>query len=425
MSGEGTERRADGFELRDMHEDEHEQWVALGRRGFLEARRATPAAVESRRRAMAGHRRRVAVDAGRVVATFRSYGVDLPVPGGSALAQAVSSVVVAATHRRRGLLSCLMATDLQEARERGDALAVLIAAEAPIYGRFGFGAATEACRWTLDARGARFRGDPVREGRVSLELAEDADLVDLAVPLHDRLAARSPGATPRDPRWWRLALGLEDDGSGTDPHLQRPAVVARDDVGRVVGVLRYRAVEREEARRPATTAEVLDLLADGPDATTALWRHLADLDLVVGASAPFRSPLEPLPHLLVDERAARQHERSDFHWVRVLDVPAALTARRYATAGACVLEVRDDAGLAGGRWRLEVGADGTADVEATAAEPDVVLPVAVLGSVVLGQVPLVGHVAAGDVDERTPGAARRLGALLHDPSAAVLGRTWF
>lgn len=424
-TGVGRAGPRSDLELRALREDEHEQWVALGRRGFLEARRPTPAGVALRRRALEGHRRRVGVDGGRVVSTFRSYGVDLPVPGGSVAGEAISSVVVAPTHRRRGLLTRHMTEDLREARERGDVLAVLIAAEAPIYGRFGFGAATEACRWTLDARGARFRTDPVREGRVHLELGEDEDLVDLVAPLHDRLAAASPGATPRDALWWGTALGVEDAGSGEDAHLLRPAVVARDGSGLVVGVLRYRAVESWESRRSTSRAEVVDLLADGPAATTALWRFLAELDLVATATAGDRSPHEPLPHLLTDRRAAPQSERHDFHWVRLLDVPAALAARTYATAGAVVLEVVDDAGLAGGRWRLEAGADGAGRAAPTTAEPDVVLPVAVLGAAYLGQVPLAGHVAAGLVDERTPGAARRLGALLADPSTAVLGRTWF
>ena len=424
VSTGGTTDLGDGLELRALREDEHEQWVALGRRGFLEATRGTPAGVDLRRRAMAGHRRRVGVERGRVVSTFRSYGLDLPVPGGAVAAEAISSVVVAPTHRRRGLLTRHMREDLREARERGDVLAVLIAAEAPIYGRFGFGPATEACRWTLDARGARFRTDPVREGRVALELVEDADLLDLAPALHDRLAAASPGATPREPLWWRTSLGVED-GSGADPQLLRPAVVARDDAGDVVGVLRYRAVDASSSRVSTTSAEVVDLLADGPAATTALWRFLADLDLVAGATAGDRSPHEPLTSLLADQRAAQQTERNDFSWVRLLDVPAALAGRRYAAAGSCVLEVVDDAGLAGGRWRLEVGEDGAGRAEPATAEPDVVLPVAVLGAAYLGQVPLAPHVAAGLVDERTPGAARRLGALLADPSTAVLGRTWF
>ncbi|MEJ5945744.1 GNAT family N-acetyltransferase [Pseudokineococcus basanitobsidens] len=416
----------DRLELRDMRPEEHEQWVALGRRGFLEARRPSPTGFDVRRRALAGHRRRVAVDgAGRVVSTFRSYGVDLPVPGSSAAGEAISSVVVAPTHRRRGLLTRQMTADLTQARDRGDVLAVLIASEAPIYGRFGFGAATEGCRWTLDARGARFRTDPVREGVVDLELVEDADLLDAVAPLHDRLAAASPGATPRDDLWWRTRLGVEDDDSGDDPLLQRPAVLARGAAGEVVGALSYRAVETSEGRRTSTRAEVLELMADGPAATTALWRFLAELDLVVAATAGDRSPHEPLEHLLVDPRAAVQTERDDFHWVRLLDVPSALAARRYALPGSVVLEVVDDLGLAGGRWRLVADADGAGRAEPTDAEPDVVLPVAVLGAAYLGQVPLAGHVAAGRVDERTPGAARRLGAMLWDPSTGVLARTWF
>ncbi|MEJ5914668.1 GNAT family N-acetyltransferase [Pseudokineococcus sp. 1T1Z-3] len=426
MTDEGV--RTDGLRLRDMRPQEHEQWLALTHRAYLAEQHASPTTVELVRRLREGHRRRVVVETSdRLVATFRSYAVPLPLPGGPgrcAPTDAISSVAVAATHRRRGLLRQLMTDDLHAARERGDTLAVLIAMEGGIYERYGFGAATRACRWTLDAREARFRTDPVREGRVHLDPCEAPDLVDVAPALHDRLAARSPGAMPREPLWWRSALGLEAEDDAERRRL-RPAVLARDDSGAVVGALTYRAVESWEGRRTTARAEVAELLADGPAATTALWRHLAEVDLVTSVTASYRSPFEALPELLLDPRAATQSEHEDFAWVRVLDVPAALTARRYALPGAVTVEVVDALGLAGGRWRLDVGEDGTATAEPTSAEPDVVLPVEVLGATVLGQVPLAGHAAAGRVDERTPGAARRLGALLWDPSTAVLGRTWF
>jgi predicted acetyltransferase len=70
-------------------------------------------------------------------------------------------------------------------------------------------------------------------------------------------------------------------------------------------------------------------------------------------------------------------------WARVLDVAAALAARRYAVEVDLVLEVRDAFLGLGGRYRLRGGPDG-ATCEATRAVPDVEADVASLGSLLLG-----------------------------------------
>ncbi len=44
----------------------------------------------------------------------------------------------------------MMGQDLAAAAERGDAVSILIASEWRIYGRYGFGVATEAAEWTVD-----------------------------------------------------------------------------------------------------------------------------------------------------------------------------------------------------------------------------------------------------------------------------------
>ncbi len=133
-------------------------------------------------------------------------------------------------------------------------------------------------------------------------------------------------------------------------------------------------------------------------------------------------------------------------WLRLVDLPAALAARCYASADSLVLEVTDDfCPWNAGRWRLETGvdaggavvADCTADVAAPAAasrtldvvggihpggpwagrvtptdgEPDLVLDTTDLAAVYLGDVRPSELAVAGRVEERTPGALRRADAL--------------
>lgn len=420
-----------GISVRPLADDELLAWVRAVDRAFLRPRRTSEVGVDLRRRQFAGQRVSAAVDdggGGRIVGSFRSFDAALPVPGGTTVAaDGVTSVTVAATHRRRGVLTTMMGAGLADARERGSALAVLIASEAPIYGRFGYGPATEACRWTLDSRATAFRPDPVRDGEVTLELVEDRDLRDVAPQVYAAAATQMPGAMPRGDLWWDTALHLVDV-PGEDPERAQPAVLARDRSGRAAGYAVYRVEDASVGRLSRASVEVLDLTAATPDAYAALWRFLAEIDLTVTVTAGNRPVSEPLPWLLADRRAAVDSERADFQWVRLLDVPAALTARRYAVAGSVVVEVVDETGPAGCRVRLDVepgSADGSAEVVPTTTEPDVVLDVAALGAAYLGQVPLAPLRAAGWVEERTPGAVARLSALLRWEPVAAVGHTWF
>jgi predicted acetyltransferase len=102
--------------------------------------------------------------------------------------------------------------------------------------------------------------------------------------------------------------------------------------------------------------------------------------------------------------------------LRVLDVPAALTARGYAADGSLVLEVVDPLGHAAGRFALEGGPDGAA-CAATDAEPDLVVPVGALGAAYLGGTDWGRLAAVGWVDERRDGATGQAAAMFGAPRA--------
>ena len=81
-----------------------------------------------------------AFDDATIVGTFRSFATRLTLPGGARIpVNAVSAVTVRPTHRRQGILTRMIADDTRRAAARGDAACILIAAEWPIYGRFGYG----------------------------------------------------------------------------------------------------------------------------------------------------------------------------------------------------------------------------------------------------------------------------------------------
>lgn len=378
--------------------------------------------VRARRAAYGGSLVSCARDGDAVVGTIRSFPTGLTVPGGEVRATAVTAVTVLPTHRRRGAMSALMSRHLRAATEDGAAAAVLIASEAPIYGRFGYGACTESAEWTVDLRAARLRDDAPTGGRV--RIVPPAALRPLAPALYRD--SRTPGDIDRpDPSWWDPRLGVTRVPNVTDDGVI--TVLATGPDGTPQGYLRYSTAGGWADRVATGTATVHDLRATTPQAWADLWAHLLGLDLVATVRAGERAVDEPLPLLLGDPRAARQTGRADFLWSRVLDPVAALSGRGYEQDGEVTLRVLDPGGPADGTVRLTVH-DGRADCSRLPAGSavDVTLPVEVLGAVWLGGGDLAGHQRAGRLPDPDagPGAVARLARLLRT-TAAPWSSTWF
>jgi len=129
---------------------------------------------------------------------------------------------------------------------------------------------------------------------------------------------------------------------------------------------------------------------------------------------------DPLRWSIGDWRAAVVTVE-DHQYLRILDVPAAFTARGYDGSGEIALEVDDPFGFAAGTWVLRV-ADGTASVEKGPAGrlPTLALGVAELGALHLGGVRAADLVFAGRAREVAPGSARAVDAVLHSLVAPSL-----
>jgi predicted acetyltransferase len=347
------------------------------------------------------------------VATLRSWDAELTVPGGAVTADAVTGIGVRSTHRRRGLARRLIAEDLAAAVRAGTPAAALTSTQGSLYERFGFGLATRTRSLAVDTATARFR-DPDPRGTV--ELVDRPDLaLELARPLHDRARRRHPGALARTPQQWEGLLTGAGPWNGFEPDRHRQVAVWRDDDGEPAGYVVHRVEEGWYATGAATLG-VADLQVVTPTAYTELWRHLCSQDLVGTVRWGQASVDEPLPWLFDDHRAVTAEGDRAMLWLRVLDVPALLTARRYPIEDAIVLEVGDDAGLTPGRWRLDTHDRLAPVVAPTRDTSDVLLPVTSLGSLVLGGVDPRVLARTGRLEEGSPGAAGRLARLLAAPS---------
>ncbi|MFF0202390.1 GNAT family N-acetyltransferase [Streptomyces sp. NPDC005017] len=397
--------------VRPITTDEIADWSRALNTGFLRTPESSPEEVADRSSYIEPHRTLGAFDDGRCVATFRSFAQEITAVGGAAVpADAISNVTVTATHRRRGLLSRMMAMDLAAAKERGDVVATLIAAEYPIYGRFGFGPGTWAAQWTVDVKRTgldrRWAG-PGDGGRI--DIVEPGFVRKAGPELFERVRRAQPGAVDRGERWWQVHTGALR--LVRSPWSEPFFAVYRSARGEVEGIVSYRSDDDWQAKQPHNTASVDWLVAASPAAERGLWHYLCSIDWISQVNSGWRAPDDLLPLLLPDPRAARITTQSDWLWVRILDVVRALEARTYAGEGELVLEVADAAGLAGGRYLLRASPEG-ASCAVTAREADLVLDVAELGALWLGDESAVRLAALGRVGEQRAGAALVADALL-------------
>jgi predicted acetyltransferase len=354
--------------------------------------------------------RGVETEDGELVAVHGSHAFVLPVPGGEVACSGLTWVGVRPDHRRRGLLSTMITSHLARSVERGEVVSALFAAEPGIYGRFGYGSASDQVQLTLP-RGARLRDVP---GSAALTVRFEP--LDGAV--HEGLVADAQAAAGHGRPGWILRpsdalrkIAVLDPPAWRQGAEQARLVTVRDAAGDVRAYALVHRTEKWTDGSPQHTARISKYAAVDAAATHRLWSFLLDLDLTTTVTTGILPVDDVLLALLVDVRRTVP-KVSDNLWVRLLDVPAALAGRRYAAPVDVTIEVRDDRLPANaGVWRLvtgEVDADGTYPARAEPAEdgagPDLALDVRELGAAYLGGRSLTALAAAGQVEARTPAA---------------------
>ena len=350
-----------------------------------------------------------AVEDGRFIGSAGAMSFDLTLPGYTMIpAAGVTWVAVLPTHRRRGILTALMRRQLEDVRSRGEALAVLTASEGLIYRRFGYGAATSETYIEIEKAHNAFVEPRDFPGRYRLVEHEEA-INEILPPLYEDVRRARIGELSRTPAKWKSQYRSPNAPfNGFGPRLY---AVYESDTGQVDGAVIYRAKLEWTNGVPDGSLQVIELIARTPEAYAALWRYCLDVDLIARVRGMHRPLDEPLRWMLADPRRMRVTHLADNLWVRLLDIPAALIARRYATTGQLTFAVSDAflPDLAG-RYTLEGALDG-ADCARSDHPADLVLDVAALGATYLGGVSFTSLAQAGLIREEAPGALARADAM--------------
>jgi predicted acetyltransferase len=343
-----------------------------------------------------------ALDDGAVVGSGGAFPFEMSVPGGFVRAAGVTLVGVLPTHRRRGILRALMRAQLDDVHERGEPIAYLWASEDALYGRYGYGVASFTGNIELSRDRASFYRDFEPAGTIRLVEAEEA--VEPFSEIQRRAAAQHPGMFVRTPEWWR-SRRLADPEWGREGGGDMVRALLELD-GRPAGYALYRLHFSIERGIPSGFTSVIEAVGDSPTATRELWRFLIGIDWM----DRLRAGLLPLDHelfLLLQEPRRLTFDQRDGLWVRLVDVEAALNARRYKPGEPVIVDVADEfCPWNAGTW--EVGPEGA--VRSSRA-PELRLDASALGSAYLGGFTFGELTRAERVEELADGALDRADTL--------------
>ena len=337
-----------------------------------------------------------AFDGSDPVGVTERFALEMTVPGGSVTTSCIGGVTVLPSHRRRGILTEMMKRQLTTAHERDLAISVLGSSETPIYGRFGYGIASEQEKWKIDRHRTAFRRDYVWGGSIKMVKTEQAR--EVFPEVYRRAAASRSGVIEPPKPWWDDFLDVPSERkTGKSANFY---VEYRES--KVEGCAVYRIKEG--------TVTVWLLLACTDAAYATLWRYCFDIDLIKTIEAWGRPMDDPLVWMLNDARAL-ERKPFDCTWLRLVDVPKALSSRTYALEGEIVFEVRDQfCPWNEGVYHLTGGPSG-ATCTPTTKSPDLALAVDDLAVPYLGGFPFTPLARAGRVEERTLGALTRADAM--------------
>ena len=391
------------IEIRQRTEEELDAYRITSEIAFGDEPRLDP---ESTREWLSRHemdRDVAAFENGQMVGTAGAYSTRMTVPGGDSIpVAAVTDVTVLPTHNRRGIGTMLMRDQLERVRDRGETGAALWASESIIYGRWGYGMAVQHDAVTIDTRHSRFEHQVTPHGNMRIVSIDEARRIFPRV--WERATPRWPGFMVRKPEFLYRTLRSPNPEAGPADGSLYQAVYEQS--GSVDGYVMYRVLPGGDER----SLKILELVPTTGEAHAALWRFCFDVDLTWKVSYDLTPVDDPLWWMLADPRRLKR-TRYDAIWLRVVDVPSALTARKYASAGSLVIEVVDKfCPWAGGRFELDADEAG-ASCRATRQEPDIVMGAAELATGYLGGGNFRGMARAARVEERSDGALKRADAM--------------
>ncbi len=339
---------------------------------------------------------------GALVGGCASFPFELTVPGGAVRAAGLSVVGVLPTHRRRGILRRMMRAHIDDVHRRGEPVGILWASEDTIYPQFGYGMASASCDVDL-AKSATAFARPF-ESRGEFRILGETEALTPLAEAYERVRPTQPGMLTRSTDWWRHRRLADPENRRMGGGELNRVLLNLD--GRPSGYALYRLYPQFELGTSNGFVRVIEAVGATAEATREIWRFVLDIDWV----AQVKAILLPVDHelfFLLARPRELNYRVHDGLWVRLVDLPAALAARRMGEGEPVVIEVADAfCPWNAGRWRI-----GPAGAERTTADAELACDITALGSVYLGAFSFRRLARAGRVTEAREGAAERADTL--------------
>ncbi|MDT7783744.1 MAG: hypothetical protein QOF58_2163, partial [Pseudonocardiales bacterium] len=236
-------------------------------------------------------------DGDEMVGTGGILTRELTVPGGArAAVGAVTVVGVKPGHRRRGVASLLMKTQLHAMHEAGESIGILWASEGAIYRRFGYGEhASSLSMMKMQTRMPFHPGVSVSDARIRQVTREEA--MPFMREVHDRVRRTRTGWLSRVAGTW--------DNHLADAESDRDGLSAFRYCLHPQGYVVFRVKHEWDNSGPRNELHVRELVCETEQAYVDLYRFLLDIDLATGISY-FTNTDDPIVHMVDNPRKVRQ-----------------------------------------------------------------------------------------------------------------------
>jgi len=331
-----------------------------------------------------------AFDGDSLVATYGTFPFEMQVPGGSVKTSGVTIITVLPTHRRQGILTEFMKRDLLAAKERGEFVASLWASEPAIYGRYGFGPAAYEIGWEL-AKGSSLMHDPP-DITGAVRFLDETEAKRALPPIYEAALKGVPGSNNRTAQWWHTRFIADEPERRRGRSPKRIVLLERDGEG-----VAY-AIYRTKAGGDQSELNLVELVGIDAVAEKAMWQYLFGVDLNDEITAGLRPTHDPLRGWLLNPRAMKPKAVDDSIWIKLVDIPGALTARTYRASGTITFKIDDEyCPWNSGTWVLSVDENGVTTCVSTEVLPEITITPAGLGSLYLGSHNALAIASAGEV----------------------------
>lgn len=394
------------MEIRQVRDEEFFRW-RIAVRASLGTHTTLDDTVFMRAHRVEIDRLLVCVDGDVMAGSGGADSFDMTLPGGAQVPVAgVAYITTAATHRRRGIHRAIMKRIHDDARDRGDAAAILWASQSGLYGRYGYGNSMPVHNWHIDMRHTDFAFAPDWTGHYVK--AERDEAIPLMAEAYDRARANRTGMISRTAKRWEYEVH--------PVHTKDEFFIVYTEGDDALAYARY-TLDFDPDDEFRGTMHVVEAVAATDEAHAALWRFIFDQELVHEVIAHARPVDDPLVWMLAEPRRLRR-SLTDAIWLKFLDIPSMLENRSYPVEDSLILQVLDEETGGSRTLAFECGLEG-ATCRETSVSPDLVMSETQLAEMYLGaaECSMLADLGMVEVAARNPNAAWRADSIFRTSPA--------